>query len=389
MPTNTLTDQQCRTAKPGPKPRKLFDGHGLHLVVTPAGAKLWRMAYRLHGKPQTATFGAYPLVSLADARGQRDKLRKTLQEGANPKLATKRGMAFSAAAEAYWAGRKDVSEGYRGNALRGLQMHLAKSWAKPIAGIGRADLLAELMVMDAAALFVYVRRVRMWAGQVFEWAIEQGHCSENPAASIDPEKAFGRAKVKSHAALGLAEVPGLLQRLALERELQSVLACRLMALTWVRTQELRMMRWGEIEGDLWRIPEERMKHMEHLVPLSRQALQILAKMKARSRGSDYVFPSDRRLDRPMSENSVLYLLHRLGYKGEMTGHGWRSVASTWANEGGGFNPDAIERQLAHVPDDKVRAVYNRAAYLVERRTMLQAWADWLDQAVAAVKTVHP
>ena len=159
--------------------------------------------------------------------------------------------------------------------------------------------------------------------------------------------------------------------------IQSAQACRLLALTWVRTQELRMMEWTEIDGDLWRIPAGKMKRRrDHLVPLSKQALVILENMRQRGTGSVYVFPNDRSADRPMSENAVLYLIGRIGYGGKMTGHGWRSVASTWANEAG-HNKDAIERQLAHAPDDKVRATYNRAEYLPERKTMLQAWSDWL------------
>src|SRR5690606_28782828 len=201
---------------------------------------------------------------------------------------------------------------------------------------------------------------------------------ENPAMLINPKKAFGRATVEHFAALELRDLPDFLARLNMEGSLQSVLACRMLGLTWTRTTELRMMRWDEIEGKVWRVPAGRMKRRKyHLVPLSRQALDILDVMRARSRGSEYVFPSDRRVDRPMSENSILYLLHRIGYKGRMTGHGWRAVASTWANENG-YSKDAIERQLAHSPEDKIRAVYNRAEYMPEREAMLQAWADWLD-----------
>lgn len=256
-------------------------------------------------------------------------------------------------------------------------MHLGRLAKRPVGEITREELLTELKVMDAAKLFVYVRRMRMWAGRVFAWAMEQGDASTNPAAAIDPEKAFGKAEVQSHAAIGLADVPDFKVRLRLERELQSVPACRLLALTWVRTSELQLMEWPKIEGDLWRIPKERMKRgAEHLVPLSKQALAIIETMRARSRGSKYFFPAHHRLDRPMSENSVLYLLARIGYKTIMTGHGWRSVASTWANERG-YQADAIERQLAHMPGDNVRAAYNRAAFLPQRRQMLQDFADWL------------
>lgn len=178
-------------------------------------------------------------------------------------------------------------------------------------------------------------------------------------------------------AIDLAEVPEFMNRLALEIDVQSALACKLLALTWTRTGELRRMRWDEIDGDLWRIPAEKMKRRrDHLVPLSRQALAVIEQMRARRGISPFVFPSANRADRPMSENAILYLIHRIGYKGRMSGHGWRTLGSTWANERG-HNRDAIERQLAHAPDDEVRAAYNRAEYLPERRAMLQSWADWL------------
>lgn len=397
MPTNRLTDRACRGVTPKARPFKLFDGHGLYLLVKPGGAKLWQVAYRLNGRAQTASFGPYPEVTLAQARTKREALRTMLRDGFNPKEACASGrppvaparpaMTLRQAMQAYWDARGDVSAGYRQNATRAFEMHLTALLDEPLAAIDRSALMAELRKMDAARLFVYVRRVRMWAGQVFDWALEhheQTGVTINPAAMINPDKAFGRAPVRSHPALALADMPDFMQRLAVENPaMQSVLACRLLALTWVRTQELRFMEWSELEhdGTLWRIPEGKMKRrFEHLVPLSKQARTILANMKERSGASNYVFPSDagRRPDRPMSENAVLYLLGRIGYEGRMTGHGWRSVASTWANESGRYNRDAIERQLAHTDSDKVRAAYNRASYLAERTQMMQDWADWLD-----------
>ncbi|MCZ8076022.1 MAG: tyrosine-type recombinase/integrase [Paucibacter sp.] len=387
MPTNTLSDLDCRKAQPTDKAQKLFDGGGLHLFISPAGAKTWRVAYRVDGKPQTKSLGPYPTVTLAAARVARDALKTELRQGVDPMAAkraaraARKGITLKEACDAYWAGRKDISTSYRDAATRALELHLYPALGeRAIGSITRDDLLTELRRMDAAGLHEFVRKVRMWVGQVFDWAVEHGDAQINPAALIKPEKAFGKTKVKSFAALRPAEVAPFMQRLALEHDLQSVLGCKLLAYTWVRTTELRMMEWSEIEGDLWRIRGERMKRDEdHLVPLSRQAQEILQVMRARSRGSKYVFPSAQanRLDRPMSENAILYLIARIGYQGRMTGHGWRSVASTWANEAG-FNPDAIERQLAHIPDDAVRAVYNRSAYLPLRREMLQAWADWLD-----------
>lgn len=394
MPTNCLRDSDCKAARPTDKIFKLFDGGGLYLAVLPSGGKTWRIAYRFAGKQQTKSVGPYPEVSLAEARSKRDELKASLRNGSDPMADRKaarnesrlhgknrKWITLQEASDTYWAGRNDISTSYRANAERGIAMHLCATLGeRDVASITRIDLLAELKRMDAAGLHVYVRKVRMWVDQVFEWAVENEKATINPAKLINPEKAFGKSKVESFAALTLRDVPEFLQRLAMEGDLQSVLACRLLSLTWVRTIELRMMEWSEIdEGEaLWLIPEGKMKRgKDHLVPLSRQAIALLRELKARSRGSRYVFPSDRTLMRPMSENAVLYLIHRIGYKGKLTGHGFRSIASTWANENG-YKPDAIERQLAHVPENKVRSVYNRAEYLPERRAMLQAYADWME-----------
>lgn len=383
MPTNTLSDARCKGAKPTDKPYKLFDGGGLHLYVSTTGSRTWRLAYRLVGKPQTMSLGSYPEISLAAARVKREEAKRALIEGQDPmapRRASRQGMTLTEAADTYWNGRKDISDSYRSNAMRGIEMHLARLQTKTVGSITRDDLLTELLRMDAAGLHVYVRKVRMWIGQVFEWAVENGMANTNPAALIRPEKAFGRSKTMNFAALTLREVPEFLERLALEGNLQSVLACRLLALTWVRTNELRMMEWSEIDeaAKTWLIPAGKMKrNCDHLVPLSEQTLAVLKELRARSRPeARYVLSAPHRIDRPMSENAVLYLIARMGYKGRMTGHGWRSVASTWANENG-YSPDAIERQLAHVPNNKIRATYNRAEYLPDRKKMLQDWADWL------------
>lgn len=383
MPTARLTDAQCRAAKPRERVYKLFDGGGLALVVLPSGAKSWRLYCRApDGRQQTATLGLYPSVGAAEARRKAQEARERIAQGegasTRKKTPQRPAMTLREACLTYWRGRQDTTEGYRSNALRGLEMHLWPTLGeRDVAELTRADVLSALAALDARGRHVYVRRVRVWLAQVLDWAVERELATANVARNIDPEKAFGRRPVEHHAALALAEVPAFMQRLALERDLQSVLACRLLALTWVRTAELRMMLWDELEGDLWRLPAGRMKRRrEHLVPLSRQALVILEQLRQRRGESRYVFPAEHRDDRPMSENAVLYLLARMGYQGRMTGHGWRSVGSTWANEEG-YSVDAIERQLAHAPDDKVRAAYNRATYWPERVKMMQAWADWL------------
>lgn len=381
MARDKLSDARVRNLRPGERAAKHFDGGGLFLLVQPSGAKLWRMAYRVAGRPQTATFGAYPEVTLAEARARRDALREAMRAGTDPRAIRPRasGMTVSQACSTYWGARRDISEGYRANATRAVEMHVAPLLGeRPIASVTREDLLDCLRRMDAAGLHVYVRRVRMWLGLVWEWAVEHGHAPANVPATIRPARAFASRPVQHFAALSLPEVPAFMARLALESPyLLSVIACRMLAYTWVRTGEMRMMRWAEIDGDVWRIPAARMKRRrDHLVPLSTHALALLGRLRAMSRGAEYVFPSERRLDRPMSENTVLYLIGRIGYGGRMTGHGWRSVGSTWANERG-YPPDVIERQLSHAPDDDVRATYNRAEYMPQRREMLQAFGDWL------------
>ncbi len=385
MPTDALTDARCRAAKPQTKPFKLFDGGGLHLWVSPTGAKAWRPAYRVDGRPQTKSLGAYPEVSLAEARRKRDEARAVLRDGGDPMAERKavRSMSLRDSANAYWQTRGDVTDAYKANALRCMEMHVWPSIGdRPIATVSRADLLAPLNAMDGQGLHDYVRKARMWLSQVFSWAIEQELCSTNPADAIKPSRAFGKVKTEHFAALEPSEVGAFWQRLAMEDpDLNSVLACKLLAYTWARTKELRMMTWDEIaEPGLWVILGSRMKRgRDHLVPLSPPAQAIIETMRGRSK-SRFVFPGDRNDDRPMSENAILYLIHRIGYKGRMTGHGWRATASTWANERG-FNADAIEAQLAHSTMSATRRAYNRAQYLDERRNMLNAWAQWIDSQI--------
>lgn len=381
MPTNQLTDAKCRGIKPTDKAQKLFDGGSLFLYVSPKGAKVWRLAYRVNGKPQTLVIGPYPAVTLQEARQKRDEAKAVLRAGQDPnaaRKATRNAVTLTEAHTAYWSGRKDLSTSYLENERRAFEMHVQPSLGgRVMKDITRADVLATLNTLDARGKHDYVRKVRMWLAQLWDWAIEQGHATENPPRSIKPERAFGKKQVEHFAALELREVPAFMERLAVEGELQSVLALRLLALTWVRTNELRFMRWDEVQGDTWIIPAGKMKRRrEHVVPLSKAAQDLLKVLKPRAGSSVYVLPSEHRPDRPISENAILALLYRMGFKGQMTGHGLRSVASTWANDAG-YPPDVIERQLAHVPGDPTRAAYNRAQYLDQRRAMLEAWAAWL------------
>jgi integrase len=416
MPTNTLTDNDCRRAEPRSKAYKLFDGNGLYLWISPKGARVWRQDYRFGGKKwaDTVIHGAYPLITLRAAREKRDEVLRLLAAGQDPKAGAKlaapvegvKSITLGVACDTYWGGKKDISDGYRENAKRGLELHLADLWKRDMRTIEREEFLRCLNAMDAAGKHVYVRKVRMWASQVWHWAVEQKYADTNIPDTINPKRAFGKAKVDSFPALHERDMPALWRRIAVEGDLQSVLAARMLAHTWVRTKEMRFMEWGEVDAFgralnieasgaqpvapdpdkewTWEIPAGKMKRAKaHLVPLPRQARLLLLKLWARRRpGGKYVFTAEHRLDRPISDSAVLMLLYRIGYKGAMTGHGFRSVGSTWANERG-YNKDWVERQLAHTPEDKVRAAYNKAQFLDGRRKLLQGFSDWLDTLDAA------
>ena len=394
MATNKLTDAKCKKAGPEllagkPRPAKIYDGEGLFLYCTAAGAKVWRLDYRLDGKAQTETFGPYPLLSLADARQKRVDFKKALRSGPPAPVVVEvsvENITFSEAWTKYLEARKtDLSLGVRENCRRGLEMHVQPFLGdRTLRSITEADMRSVLMRLDAAGKLSYVRKVRKWCGQVFAWAKPKGYCGASPTREIDPKLEFRKRKEVHYPALPLSEVHEFMGRLALERpELQSVLACQLLALTWVRTNNLRSMLWSEIDGNIWRIPEAKMLKNDRalLVPLCPPALAILATLRAQSRGSIYVFPGDRSIHRRMSENAVLALIYRIGYKDRMSGHGWRTIASTWANEEG-FKGDAIEMQLNHV-EPGVRGIYNQAKYLPERTAAISAFADWLYQTDAS------
>lgn len=384
MPTtNKLTDAKCRGLKPGDKAIKEFDGGGLFLWISTNGAKVWRMAYRVNGKPQTLVIGPYPAVTLQEARQKREEAKAVLRAGQDPngaRKAAKHALTLDQAHTAYWFGRKDLSPSYLENERRAYEMHVQPALGmRVMRDLTRADVLETLNTLDARGKHDYVRKVRMWLAQLWDWAIEQGHATENPPRSIKPERAFGKKSVEHFAALDLREVPAFMERLAVEGELQSVLALRLLALTWVRTNELRFMRWDEVQGDTWIIPAGKMKRRrEHVVPLSKAAQELLAVLKPRAGSSPYVFPADHRNDRPISENAILALIYRMGYKGRLTGHGFRTIASTWAHEHG-YLSDAVEFQLSHVPENKVKSAYNRATHLPLRRKMMEDFACWIDK----------
>jgi len=387
-----LTDAAVRNAKPTEKPRKLSDEKGLFLLIQPSGSKYWRQKYRFEGKEKLLALGVYPDVSLAEARARRDEARKLLANGVDPsafKQANKRAEqaivkdTFEAVAREWFTKYSpNWSESHGSRIIRRLERDVFPWLGKrPIAVITAPELLEVLRRIEDRGALETAHRAHQNCGQIFRYAVATGRAERDPSGDL--RGALPPAKVKHHPSITEPKAVGELLRAIDGYSGSFVTKCalRLSPLVFVRPGELRQAEWSEIDldGAEWRIPAEKMKmRAPHIVPLAGQAVEILRELHALTGGGRYVFPSVRTADRPMSENTVNAALRRLGYaKDEMTGHGFRSLASTTLNEQG-WNRDAIERQLAHAERDSVRAAYNYAEHLPERRKMMQHWADYLD-----------
>ena len=390
----SLSDAQARNAKPKPKPYKIADGEGLFLLVTPSGGKYWRLKYFFAGKEKLLALGVYPDITLADARERRAQARKVLAAGNDPaearkeakRLATFKGAnTFEVIAREWFEKRKHawapVTAEIKLNRLEGYI--LPKLGLSPIATITAPEVLAMLRVVEDRGALETTRRLMNICGQIFTYAIATGRADRNPVPDL--RGALKPQIVKHRSFLKEDELPSYLKKLEVyDGSLQTKLALRFLLLTFVRTNELRGAQWTEIGWDKaeWRIPAERMKMKElHIVPLSRQSLAVLRELQHLNGSRQYIFPNQHNPVACMSENTMLYALYRMGYHSRATGHGFRSTASTILNEHG-FRADVIERQLAHSEHDTVRAAYNHAVYLPERRTMMQWWADYLDKLAA-------
>lgn len=393
-----LSDKAIRAAKPGEKPIKLFDERGLFLLVTPAGGKWWRLRYRYLGKEKLISLGTYPDTTLARARENRDQARTLLADGIDPSEARrsadrskKLSAANSFAAVAReWHGKQEHTwaKKHAEDVLRRLEANIFPSIGpRPIGEIEAPELLSTVRKIEARGAYDLAHRVMAVCGQVFRYGVATGRCKRDPTGDL--RGALTPHKAKHQAAVRPEELPELLHKIdAYDGDPLTRLALQLMAATFVRTNELIGALWDEFDLDaaVWVIPAGRMKmKTEHLVPLSKQAIAILKTLKEAGRGSRFVFPGRNR-DKPISNNTMLFALYRMGYRGRMTGHGFRAVASTVLNEAG-FNPDAIERQLAHCERDEVRGAYNRAEYLPERRKLMKWWADYLDSVKAGAEVV--
>ena len=390
-----LTDTRVRNSKPLAKAYKLSDGGGMYVLVKPDGGRYWRLDYRFAGKRCTLSLGVYPTVTLSNARTRREEARRLLAQNVNPsaaKKASKRSAkiasenTFEAIAREWIANQRDrLAVQYSTRLVARLEADVFPHiGSRPIAEIDAPELLDVLRSVEKRGVIETARRLRQVCGQVFRYAIASGRAKHDPSVDLRGAlKSCGRSL--GHRAMPLDEVPAFLGALgAYNGEPRTRLALRFMVLTFARTTELRAARWSEIENlegnePLWRIPANRMKmRQEHIVPLAPQAVAVLRELRALpgSDSSPFLFSSPSR-DGHMSNNTMLYALYRLGYHGRATVHGFRAVASTALNEMG-FRPDVIERQLAHQEQNEVRAAYNRAEYLGERRAMMKHWADYLD-----------
>jgi integrase len=393
-----LTDVAVRNAKPGPKTIRLRDERGLYLEVSPKGGKWWRLRYTFQGKENMLSLGVYPDVSLKDARDRRDAARRLIANGVDPSDARKAEKAeVQADAETYeLVGREwhnkfmaNLTERSASEILHRLERDVFP-WVghRPIREVTAPELLAVIRRIESRGAPETARRCLQYLSRIGRYAVATGRAERDAAADL--RGCLPPANKRHFSSLTDPKaIAGLLRAIdAYQGSLVVLCALRLASLTFVRPGELRKAEWTEFnfEESEWRIPAERMKMKEqHIVPLSQQAVATLRELHPLTGSGKYVFPSIRSLARPMSENTVNGALRRMGYtKEEMTGHGFRSMASTLLNEMG-WNRDAIERQLAHGERNAIRASYNFAEYLPERRKMMQAWADYLDKLKAGAK----
>jgi len=387
-----LTDTAIRKAKPGPSPAKLSDGKGMYLLVTESGSKLWRWKYRADGKEKVMALGSYPDVSLAQAREAMGAARKLLATGSDPMAKRKADKlaklsaaenSFQTVALLWWdQWRSAKSPRHADDVHKRFKADVFPAIGKrPISDIQAPELVAMVKAIAGRGALDIAKRALQTSGQVFRYAIAHGLAQRNPATDIKPADILASRKAGNYARLDAKELPELLRHMeAYQGAPVTRLAMRLMALTFVRTSELIGARWSEfdLEAGRWDIPPERMKmKTPHIVPLSSQAVTVLRTLQLVSGHAALLFPGERDHEKPMSNNTILKALERMGYKGRMTGHGFRGIASTVMHEMG-FNHAHIELQLAHQERDQVSAAYNHATYLKERAKMMQHWGDYLE-----------
>jgi len=397
-----LSDAQIKRAKAATKPVKLFDGHGLYLEVHPTGGKFWRFRYRqANGKETVIGFGPYPEVTLADARDKRTEARRVLLDGQDPmqqrEQLRRAGMQASEntfrklATEWHGVKLKGWSAAYGQNVLHRLETDVFPDIGRlPVDAVTHRDLINVFRKIEARGAHEIAKRNKAVIAQIFSYAIQSGAATRNPVA--DMKDVLQLVPPGNFPAISSDELPKFLEALrSNEACMQPVtrIGLRLLLLVFVRTSELIETPWNELEEGCcdWLIPWYRMKlgkrrlnpiKKDHLVPLSRQTQVLLAELRGLTGGGVYLFPNVRDRSRPMSNNAFLKAIERMGYKGDMSGHGFRALAMSTIKEKLGYRHEVVDRQLAHVHKDKVTRAYDRAEFVDERRVMMQAWADYID-----------
>ena len=397
-----LTDAKLRTLTTPDKTRKVADGSGLYLELTPAGGRYWRMKYRHGGKEKRLALGVYPAVGLKEARDKAEAARKTLQAGDDPGVIRKVEKARTAfetantlqAVATEWADHQAArwEPATRARVWASLERDIFPSLgARPLASIRPSEIMKAVQKIEARGAGDQAARVLQRIKQVYRWAVTHERIESNPMLDLMPAEILKPREVQHRAALSDRDLPGFLAKLdTYEGDPTTVAALRFLMLTTTRPGEVRGARWSEIdtEAAVWIIPPERMKmRHEHRVPLSRQALQVLETMRPISGGRDLVFPSPFYPSKPLSENTFNSAMARMGYKNTATAHGFRALFSTVMNEADRTLRDVIERQLAHKERDQVRAAYHRSQYIKDRAAILQRWADYLDRVQAGAKVI--
>lgn len=388
-----LNNKQIESAKPQEKPYKMADGGGMYLLINNKGGKYWRLKYRFDGKEKLLSIGTYPEISLKEARQRREEAKKKLEKGLDPSQEKKleklqrninnQNNFESIARQWHEKQMQRWTARHAFYVLRRLEADIFKEiGTRPITEITAPELLYTIQKIEKRGAIDIAKRALQTCGQIFRYAIARGITDRD--ISQDLKGALTTRKKTNYARLKEDELPDLLNDIEkYDGEYQTKLALKFMTLTFVRTIELRGARWEGFNFDKkeWHIPAIRMKtRKKHIVPISQQTLKIIEEIKKLNGTRQLLFPSQINSNKPISENTLLYALYRMGYHSRMTVHGFRGIASTILNERG-FNKDHIERQLAHDDQDGVRASYNHAQYLPERHKMMQWWGDYLDKLI--------
>ena len=389
-PIMPLTDIICKNAKPKEKTYKLTDQGGLYLEISPSGSKYFRQKYYFAGKEKRIALGVYPNVKLKDARLKQDEIKKLLSDGIDPAEKRKRDKiaviinkenSFEAISGEWLSKHRELwSDKHYKTIVNMINSNLLPYIGnKPIKNITFEELGYCFKQIEDRGAFDIANRVLQITKKIYEYAVKLRLTERNIAN--DFTGTLAKREIKHRAYLEEKDLPDFFKELEnYDGELQTKLAIKLLILTWVRTNELRGAKWEEfeLEDRQWRVPRERMKGKgAYITPLSKEALIIIEKLKELNGHKEYLFPNRNRPKEYISENTMLYALYRMGYKGKATIHGFRATASTICNEKSNFNIDAIERQLDHRPRNKVRASYNHAQYLEERKAMMQWWSNYL------------